>query len=79
MPHAPPPRVRYNVGVFGYYRGYFPMAVITITVQDFTVARCRCNGCRARARGNKLDCTHNDLNQVLTMLGVEKFKSEKKK
>ena len=27
---------------------------------------------------NELDCTHDDLNHVLTMLGVKKFKSKKK-
>eukprot|EP01048_Picozoa_sp_COSAG05_P001269 COSAG05_NODE_42_length_26187_cov_393.972286_8_plen_78_part_00 len=27
---------------------------------------------------NKLNCTHQDLNRVLTMLGVKKFRSKKK-
>ena len=27
---------------------------------------------------NELDCTHDDLNRVLTMLDVKKFKSKKK-
>ena len=33
-----PPRVRYNVGDFGYYGGYFPMAMLTIHV----AADCGC-------------------------------------
>ena len=27
---------------------------------------------------NGLDCTHDELNHVLTMLGVKKFRSKKK-
>ena len=27
---------------------------------------------------NELDCTHDDLNRVLTMLDVKKFRSKKK-
>ena len=28
---------------------------------------------------NELDCTHDDLNYVLTMLDVKKFRSKKKR